>query len=380
MSFWVLFKNNMKRMIQKQTGTFAISIIMPVIILIVSVKYFTIGEWGLKTVINDKDNTTTSKIIVEQINNIEGLSIKDIKEENIDEFIENYDLDLCITIPKGFENAIIMDDDSEVIFKQGKNSEISSGIKEKLNIEINNIRKLSTVSNKNDELYKDTLKKYDNGIVSIEGLNLKDLRANHHISRFFITIVTMFIFYRGLYGAKLMVEDKESEVYTRIFSGSVTSTEYYLANICSTLVVMIIQILICLICLNTLVNIDAGLKCWELFIILLVVAISAVSVGIVCFSISGDIQGSGMIFNVVSMGILALGGWFLPSSFFPKFINKISYFIPTRWTMDALLDLQQGAKFSNITLNLLIDILFALALFTIAAYKTAKKEKIYKDL
>lgn len=48
--------------------------------------------------------------------------------------------------------------------------------------------------------------------------------------------------------------------------------------------------------------------------------------------------------------------------------------------MDVLLGLQQGAKFSQITLNLLIDILFALALFTIAAYKTAKKEKIYKDL
>ncbi|MGL5750088.1 MAG: hypothetical protein ACRCXT_06145, partial [Paraclostridium sp.] len=74
---------------------------------------------------------------------------------------------------------------------------------------------------------------------------------------------------------------------------------------------------------------------------------------------------------------LMCGGAFVSLEMLPPVIRKISYFIPVRWAMMSIYDLQQGLPFEHVIKYLLILLLFATTFFIITAYKTSRTQKEY---
>jgi ABC-2 type transport system permease protein len=73
-----------------------------------------------------------------------------------------------------------------------------------------------------------------------------------------------------------------------------------------------------------------------------------------------------------------LGGCYWDVNFMPEFMQKIGFFVPQRWVIDAITKMQTGSDIGDINLNLLVLAAFALTLTLAAVYKFSRTSNVRK--
>ena len=323
----------------------------------------------------DNDSSKTTKVIVDFLKEQNGYNVNDINEDSIDNLFSEKAIDVAIVFNKGFENNIILSGKDEINVTSVENDGVGNLIKELLNREMLNIRDISLASNKDKEVYYRGLINYSNSTyVNITKESLNDLYKEYSSSQMFIGFLIMFMLIRGMKTAYRIFDEKSENIYMRIFMAPVKSSEYYLADIISGYICILIQVVLGIVSINIL-NVETGLSNIQLFVILALVGLVSVSLALCCSAFAKNRTEASNIFNFANMFFLMVGGAFVPLEIIPPLIEKISYFTPVRWAMESINALQQGAQVNEIYNYLLIIILFAVAFFVVGAYKTGKEEK-----
>lgn len=196
-----------------------------------------------------------------------------------------------------------------------------------------------------------------------------------NLSQMLIGFMIMFALYRAMSGTALINEDKEENIYTRILAASIKTWEYYLSNIISVIVLLIILFGLSILGINIFTDIDFGVSKIALFIILCLISIVSVSIGTFCNSVTDDRDLSDIISTVLIVVFLFVGGCFVPIQDLPKTINIVSYFTPTRWAMEAINNIQNGESINVIIMNLGMLLLFAALFFITAVYCINRRDK-----
>lgn len=296
-------------------------------------------------------------------------------KDEIDKKFATNDIKVAIEIPESYEESLINRDNAQITVTSINGESIKALVEGLINPEILNLSNISEVCNGNTEMYKDALDNYsNNSIISIGKKCLNDLYSDYNYGQFFVGFLIIFMLQRGLSGAKHVYEEKEENVYSRIFMAPVSAWQYYLGDALSTYIVILMQALIGVIAINYF-NIQIGIGSVMLFIILSLIGLVSVGISVCGRAFVEDRSGFSNLFNFINMILIMLGGCAVPIEMMPSSIEKISYFTPTRWAMQSIVDIQQGRSFSDIYVNLCILILFAVAFFVIGAYKTSRDEK-----
>ncbi|MGL5084153.1 MAG: ABC transporter permease, partial [Clostridium sp.] len=315
-------------------------------------------------------------IIVDSLKSESGISIIEINndDEKSRRFGDN-DIKVAIEIPENYEELLISRENIKITLTSINGESIKELVYGIIKPEILNLSNISEVSNGNKEIYKEALDNYsNNSIISIGKKSLNDLYSDYNYGQFFVGFLIIFMLQRGLSGAKHVYEEKDENVYSRIFMAPVSAWQYYLGDALSTYIVILIQAFIGVVAINYF-NIQIGVGSVILFIILSLIGLVSVGISICGRAFVEDISGFSNLFNFINMILIMLGGCAVPIEMMPASIEKISYFTPTRWAMQSIIDIQQGKNFSEIYVNLGILILFAIAFFVIGAYKTSRDEK-----
>lgn len=374
--FYVLLKNNLRLSILKKPFSFVVMIVAPVLmILILGSNILSGGSSFINIGLVDEDNSISSKVLIDLIKTTEGIQVKTMSlDEANKNFIEK-NINFSVIIPKNFQENLLKGKDEKIEIEALEKENLYFIVYENLNNEIKNLKDMAVISKGKIDVYEQLLKNYNNKKIQIEKRPLNDLSYDYGVSQIFLGALIMFMFYKASSGADLISNDKNNNIYTRIFICDIKAWQYYLANICSSMVCLIIQIVLSLLALKYIIKIRLGISYSALFIILIITAILAVSIGSFCVAISKSEAEANILSNILVITFVMLGGCFIPIRIFPNFINKISYFTPTRWVMEAVLGLQQGDSFLDITKYVIVVILFAITFFMIAAYKTSKEER-----
>ncbi len=375
-NLWVIIKNNLRIALVKKPVYSVLLIVLPVIVLFLASKIFTHGGITLNIGIVDNSNTKSSKAIVKVLGEEYGIKIKSIDEENLSSEFGEKNINAAIIIQENFEDKLLQGDISGIKVRVLEGENIGDMINVLLGPELSNLSSLARIHEGDRVNYLKSLESYKVSDVKIERAQLSDLYGDYSNSEMFIGFLIMFIFLRAMNGAFLVSEDKNQNVYTRILTAPVKGWQYYLANIITTFILIVIQILITLVAINFFSDINIGMNYVQLFIILCVIGLVAVSIGSFCLAITDSRDLSNILSNFILMTSMFLGGCFVPVSLFPEIIDRISYFTPTRWAMEAVLDLQQGMTFSHISKYLGIMLLFAVVFFVITSYKASVRDKI----
>ncbi|TGY43557.1 ABC transporter permease [Clostridium sartagoforme] len=371
----VLIKNNLKIDILKNTFGFLVSLFAPILILFIMLKIISGNSGYLNIGIVDNDSSKTTKVIIESLKNQDGYNVNDINQDNIDNLFSEKAIDVAIVFNKGFENNIIINGKDEINVTSVENDGVGDLIKELLNREMLNIRDISLASNKDKDVYYNGLINYSNSTsVNVTKESLNDLYKEYSSSQMFVGFLIMFMLIRGMRTAYRIFDEKRENIYMRIFMAPVKSSEYYLADIISGYISVLIQVVLGIISINIL-NVETGLSNIQLFIILALVGLVSISLALCCSAFASNRTEASNIFNFANMFFLMVGGAFVPLEIIPPIIEKVSYFTPVRWAMESISAIQQGAQFSEVYKYLFIIILFAATFFVIGAYKTAKEEK-----
>lgn len=371
----VLIKNNLRVDILKNPFGFLIGLLAPVLILYIMLNVIGGNSGYINIGVIDKDNSKTSNFIIDSLKDKEGYNVKEVKQEDIKNLFSEKSVSVVIEISKGLEKETINGDISKVKVTAVEYDGIGNLIKELVNMEMSNIREIALASDKNEDIYYRSIDNYNNNItVSINKESLNDLYNDYFSSQVYIGFLIMFMLIRGMRTAYRIFEEKDENIYMRIFMAPVRTIEYYLADILSGYITILIQVVLGIISINIL-NVETGLGNMELFVILALVGLVSISLALCCSAFARNRTEASNIFNFANMLFLMVGGAFVPLEVMPPLIEKISYFTPVRWAMESISAIQQGSSFNETYNYLFLVLLFAIAFFIIAAYKTTKEEK-----
>ena len=373
----ILICNNLKLALGRKPLLSILLMIIPVIILVGSSKLINYQITYINVGIADDDNTYLSNTVKDLLLNIDGTKSFVIKSDEIEPLFKNNTINVCVQMKEGFEDKIRNGEIDDILVYANEGSNDYKLVSSLLKNHVLNFRNIGRIAGEDPEIFKENIQTYMENSKLVEVKSLNDLYSDYNNSNLFIGFLIMLVFFRSAAISNTVNLDKETNVYTRMFTTGVTVGQYYLSNIISNLLVVMMQILIALIAMP-IVNISMGMSLLSAFIILSLVALVAVSFGTLCIAICNETSSASMLANMFILVFVLLGGSFIQVEFFPDLINKISYVSPVRWAIQSVLMLQQGASFRDIYMNLVILLLFAVGFFGIASFITFKKDKQFQ--
>lgn len=376
-SVYALVKNNLKIMILKKPAYTILTVVFPLIIFLFAPKIIDQSITEINVGIYDESKSFSSNKLDEYLSDIDMINLVEVNsEDDLKQKFNTRDIYLGIIIEKNMEKKVLKGDNSGVILYGIEGENLHEILDKGLSIELSNMINLAKVNDGDLEKYKLSVERKEKEKIQVSYKDLNDVKKSHSVSQSLIGFIIMFAFYRAMSGSGLISEDKEQNMYTRILTTSVKPWQYYLSNIISTTILLSILFTISVIEINFVSTIEIGVSNLMLITILLILGIVSVSVGTFCMTITNDRDLSSIISNFVTISFLALGGCFVPLSYLSVTINKISYFTPIRWAMEAINNAQQGADISVIVMNLLVLSLFGVVFFIISVYCINKRDKV----
>ncbi|KJU71072.1 ABC transporter permease [Clostridium baratii] len=373
-NLFVMIKNNLNVMILKKPAFFIGSILLPILIVIFMGKFMYADQVAINIGIAGEDNSLINKLIEGSIENNGSINVINVEENDIKSKIGEKSIDAAIVLDNDIYSKLFKGEtDCVKVIGKEEDSTVDL-VKEIISLELNNINMLIKGS-KDESSFYEALENYNKKNMKIEKGILQNQERDNEISGIFVGFIIMFMFVKATLGANRINNDKYDKVYERFFVSGVKVWQYYLGNIIASLISILIQIILTLLCLNIFTNVNLGMSNLNMFIVLFLVSILAVSIGTFCIAITRNSEEASILSNILSMSLLMIGGCFVPIEFFPEFINKISKFLPTRWAMDMVFEFQNGVLVNELWRNIVVILLFSITFFLLAAYKTKFSEK-----
>jgi len=193
-----------------------------------------------------------------------------------------------------------------------------------------------------------------------------------------LNFLLFFIFLQAGFISSLVLKDREEGVEIRILTAPLRKIIYSLGNSLAALSILMMQTLITLglICLFMP---DIGMELFpRLLGLFFICSLSAVSMGALLTALSRDrIQGA-LIHNIVIYLTSILGGCFFPKQYMSPVMQKIAWFFPQNWGVEAInaIYFEQWRLLPSRMMLLLIFSLFFLVVQVFIRQQQSRNSKI----
>lgn len=379
-TFLALIKNTLRITILHKPITFIITTFLPIIVLIVASSVVNYSSSLVNVGISDADNSKSSKAIVGIIEGLEGIKVFPMKADEIEEGFQSNKINVALNIEQGFQEKLLNNKIENIYAIGNKSQNVYKLIQSILKNHLLNLRNIGKVSQGNEIEFEKSVKNYIETSEYVERNSLNDLYTDYNNSNIFVGILILFVFFNASSIANIINNDRERNIYSRIFLSDAKVWMYYLANVLCNVFITTFQIGIAILGMEYLTKTSIGLAPSNLFLILFLTAVVAISLGTFYVAIFEDSDTSSMVSNFANLLIIILGGCFIQVELFPDLINKISYISPARWAMQSILDLQQGMDLNSISFNLIYLGVLSVVIFLISIFITGKKEHKFRTI
>ena len=192
--------------------------------------------------------------------------------------------------------------------------------------------------------------------------------------RMALGFLTMFMILLCGIGMRMILEDKRNKTYMRSFCAPLRASEWVSGHLAANTLLGLVQILVFIFITSFFLKVDWGIPFSQLMLILSVYMIAVIGLCICLLSfISSD-----KIYNAVNSQVATitcmLGGSFIPLSMLPEPFQKAANMLPQKWVMEAYERLSTGASLQEVSLHIMILLLFGAAFFTFGM-KTLRLEE-----
>ncbi|KXG10134.1 ABC transporter permease [Anoxybacillus rupiensis] len=310
------------------------------------------------------------------IKGLEHLSVTNIKESEIDDQITSGKLDCVLVFHPGFSKSVQQGRPDHLQIVSIHGSEITGFIKSYLYHYINNISALGKIANGDERTFLQMYERYQQSPFRTSVHSLKDTSKNIGMTYQTIGYLLMIMLFSAGNLAEMIVKEKENRTYFRLLSAPINGKRYVLSNIIVNMIVMTGQIILTLVIMDRVFHIKTNIAFWQMAVVLMLFSLVAIGIAFITVAFANSSASAGAMQNLIVVPTCMLSGCFWPADIMPTFVQKIANFLPQRWTLDALLKLQQGHSFGSLYLNLLIILAFALIFFLISAYKFGRNNNV----
>jgi len=181
----------------------------------------------------------------------------------------------------------------------------------------------------------------------------------------------MLVFIMGIisYAVIMIVHDRQHHLLSRIYTAPVSSTEIVLGNFLGSLIVGTIQIALILFITRYLFGYTYGeIPVFMQWAVLEMFLLASLGIAAIVGGLAKDSNYIGLVYILVILPTCMIGGCFWSIDDMPWFLQKLSYFVPQSWTLNAIQELDRGAGLLDILPNLSILALFAAVFLLFGGY------------
>ncbi|OME91682.1 ABC transporter permease [Paenibacillus lautus] len=292
-----------------------------------------------------------------------------IRESEADGLVVSGELDAVLIFPEGFAKGVIQGTPEPVRIESIKGAQVTGYVKSYLNAYVQNISSMGVIADGDAAAFNELYSGYRSSTFQLSTTTVADQSANHDMTNRTIGYLVVFMLFSAVNLSALTIRDRENRTYYRLLSSPITARSYVFSNAIVNIVLMMIQIAATLFVMTRFFHIEPGIPLWQMFLILSLFALVAVSLSQVIVAFSDSTMMANGIQTMVIMPTSLLAGCVFPLSVMPESIQRIADFLPQYWLLDTFGKLQQGSKLNDIMLNVAILLAFALALSLIATYK-----------
>ncbi len=291
-----------------------------------------------------------------------------LTREELKKKLASADLDSGLIMEKGYSDSVAAGKPEGIAIQSVKGQTVTAYIQGMLNAYLDNTAAISRAAGGDraafDELYAD----YRGGEFKLETQQVADTSLTKAMSVQSIGFLILFMMTAAVNLSEIILKSREDRTYYRILSSPISARSYVLANVLVNIAVMVVQVAVALVALRYVFGVDPGLPIAQLGGMLILFALVSVSLSLVIVAFSKNSAVSGAMSNFIITPSCLLAGCFFPISIMPETIRKIGDFMPQRWVLQSIDELQTGDT-SRIAINLAVLAAFALVFFLVAAYK-----------
>lgn len=295
-----------------------------------------------------------------------------IRESEADDLVVSGELDAVLIFPEGFAKGVIQGTPEPVRIESIKGAQVTGYVKSYLNAYVQNISSMGVIAGGDAAAFNELYSGYRSSTFQLSTTMVADQSANHDMTNRTIGYLVVFMLFSAVNLSALTIRDRENRTYYRLLSSPITARSYVFSNAIVNIILMMIQIAATLFVMTRFFHIEPGIPLWQMFLILSLFALVAVSLSQVIVAFSDSTMMANGIQTMVIMPTSLLAGCVFPLSVMPEAIQRIADFLPQYWLLDTFGKLQQGSGLTDVILNVAILLAFALALSLIATYKFAR--------
>lgn len=361
-----IFITNIKRILRKKYNIF-LTIILPAVLIVLSMNGSFERYSGIDIGVVDNDNT---KFTVGMVNSLEkDAHILHLSEDEIKPSIIDNRVDYIIKIDGGFTQNLINGKDADIKGYEIEKSDAGFIVKNYLNKYINISKNIAMSSKGEEKRFYNGMNIYNSGLISAEykniGINV-DKKSATYSSLGFILISILSL---ATSIPNILMQDKETKVYYRIFSTPIPNKKYMIMNIISFLGILSLQIILILFLMKIICHADFGSSNINMFAVLFVFSVVSISIGTCIAGFCKNFSQFWATTTFINTPLLMLGGCYWPWERMPETMQKISYFLPTTWGLKAAQKILYSTSLLDAKTEIGILLLFALVFFLLGSWK-----------
>lgn len=305
----------------------------------------------------DQDNSILSMKLLDSLAEMDKTKVVLIEENTVYDKAVSHEIDYAIIVEAGFEERIISGENA--VIKEFYLNEKAKLFFARNYIDnfINSMKTLSSGVKHDQNKFFRALGAYEEGQLSL--VNEASSEGKVQQTRQAMGFLVQFMLYMSVITAGIVLEDKNSGVFYRVFYAPITLKRYITENLLAFMIVGIIQVTLVLGLMKIFFGMDFSGRYLSIYTLLLLFSIVCISLGMWIVSLFKKPIGAYTTIVLATTPLVMLGGCYWPMDFMPKIYQNIALFIPTFWVMNGVDKILYHSKnILEITLELSVLIIF----------------------
>lgn len=363
----------------RRKGNIILYLILPIAGVLLSILIYSNSQAGsVQLGLVNKDASTLASDFENLVSNVNGYTVYTMDESEVKNQLLDRKLDAVVVIPEGYSESIHSHQSPNITIMSIKGQEATVWIENYINLYTRNLMDLSVASEGNMDTFESMYKSYRTNRLKLSEATLEDKQTDRLMTMTSMGFLIMFIMLGAGFTSQFILNEKRNRTYYRICSAPVSSREYIAGNILTSILIVTFQSILILASMKYLFGIETFVPDFILFLILISFGITATGISLLVTAFSGSSFTASTLNTLILTPTCMLGGCFWDVDLMSGFMKNISYFVPQRWTLEAIKKMQSGSPFSDILINLVIIYAFAIAMFLIAAYRFSRADNVQK--
>lgn len=366
---WFLAKNILRLTFRKKSSFF-IFFVLPLMGLLVSIAMYTnLGSEPLRLGVVDLDNSWISKELSQNIGEREAFEISYIESLSINELLLENQVSSVIVYPKGWSEGLFTSSPVQLEIISLRGAETTAWLESYIDMYLENLYTLASASEGDRELFDQLYSGYKGQELKLKSERVEDQLTGKMMTVQGLGFLLMFMMLGTTKSSESILREKRGRTYFRICASPTKPWKYVAGNLLANLVIVFFQLIAVIVLIEWVFRVDTHISRYQLFTILFSYGLVAIAFGLLIAAFSKTSYQASTMATLIITPSCMLAGCYWSVSYMPDFMQTLSYFMPQRWALLAIESLQAGAAFSQVLINILVLIAFALALFTVSAYK-----------